>query len=123
MNYVLENFDASEMRAVIAAQEFIVVAWDVNYTRAFARLSQQLLHDVVVRLRPVPGRLQRPAVDNIANQIDRFGFVIAEEVKKLVGLAAACSEVNVGDEQRAKSSRGVLRHDTTISDALIIRDM
>jgi hypothetical protein len=31
--------------------------------------------------------------------------------------------VNVGDEQRAKSSRGAPRHDTTISDAVIMRDM
>jgi hypothetical protein len=100
-----------------------MVARDVDNTRALARLSQELLHDIVVRLRPVPGRLQCPAVDNVTDQIDRFSFVIAEEVEKLVGLATACSEVNVGDEQRAKSSRGAPRHDTTISDAVIMRDM
>jgi hypothetical protein len=29
----------------------------------------------------------------------------------------------VGDEQRAKSSRGVVRHDSTMSDAMTMRDM
>lgn len=48
---------------------------------------------------------------------------MAEEVEKLVGLAAACSEVDVGDEQRAKSPRGVLRHDTTFSGTLIMHGM
>ena len=48
---------------------------------------------------------------------------MAEEVEKLVGLAAACSEVDVGDEQREKSLRGVLRHDTTFSGALIMHGM
>jgi len=49
--------------------------------------------------------------------------VMAEEVEKLVGLTAACSEVDVGDKQRAKSSRGVLRHGTTFSGSLIMHNM
>jgi hypothetical protein len=47
----------------------------------------------------------------------------AEEVEQLVGLAAACSQMDVGDKQRAKPSRGVIRHDTAISGAPIMRDM
>ena len=100
-----------------------MIAGDVNYSRALACLPQQLLHHIVVGLRPIPGRSQRPAVDDVTDEIDRFGFVTAEEVEKLVGLAAACSEVDVGDEQRAKSPRGVLRHDTTFSGALIMHEM
>ena len=123
MDGVLDDLDAAEMRAVIVAQEFVVIAGDVDDARALARLAQQLLHDVVVRLRPVPGRAQRPAVDDVADQIDGVGFVMAEEVEQLVGLAAARSEMDVGDEQRAKSSRGVLRHGTAISGAVIMRDM
>ncbi len=63
---------------------------------------------------------KRPAVDDVADQIDRLGFVMAEEVEQLVGLAAARAEMHVGDEQRAKPSRGVVRHGTTISDAMIM---
>ena len=43
VNCVLDDFDAAEMRAVIAAQEFVVVSRDVDYTRAFARLPQERL--------------------------------------------------------------------------------
>ena len=57
----------------IVAQELVVVAGDVDDARALARLAQQLLHDVVVRLRPVPALLQPPAVDDVADEIDRLG--------------------------------------------------
>ena len=82
--------------------------------------AEEFLHDVVVRLRPIPRGAQRPTVDNVADEIDRLGFVTAEEVEKLVGLTAACTQMHVGDKQRAKPSRGVVRHDTTISNAMIM---
>ena len=85
--------------------------------------AQQLLHHVVVRLRPIPGRAQRPAVDDVADEIDRLGVVMAEEIEQPVGLAAARAEVHVGDEQRAKPSRGVVRHDTTLLRCMIMRGM
>jgi hypothetical protein len=31
--------------------------------------------------------------------------------------------MHIGDEERAKPSRGVVRHDATISDAMIMRDI
>jgi hypothetical protein len=74
-------------------------------------------------LRPVPRRAQGPAIDDIADQINRFGFVVTEEVEQLVGLTAAGSQMDVGDKQRAKPSRGVVRHGAAISDATIMRDM
>ena len=117
---VLHHLDAAEMRAVIVAQELVVIAGHVDDARALARLAQQLLHDVVVRLRPVPGRAQRPAVDDVADQIDGVGFVLAQEIEQLVGLAAARAEMHVGNEKRAKPSRGVLRHDTTISNGIFM---
>ncbi len=120
---VFHDLDAAEVRAVVAAQKFIVIAGNVDQPRTLARLPQQFLHDVVVRLRPIPGRTKRPAVDNIADEIDCFCVVMAEEVEQPVGLAAARSQVDVGDEQRAKPSRGVVRHDTTLSDAMIMRGM
>ena len=95
-----------------------MIAGNVNQPRALARPAQQFLHHVVVRLRPIPGRAQRPAVDDIADEVDRFCVVMAEEVEQPVGLTAARSQMDVGDEQRAKPSRGVIRHDTTLSDAM-----
>jgi hypothetical protein len=54
MDRLLDHVDAAEMRTVVVAQEFVVIARDVEQLRALARLAQQLLHYVVVRLRPVP---------------------------------------------------------------------
>ena len=43
-----------------------------------------------------------PAVDDVADQIDRVGLVQAEEVEQQLGLAAARAEMDVGDEERAE---------------------
>src|SRR5262249_31182148 len=103
MHGVFHDIDAAEMRAVIVAQELVVIAGDVDDLGTLARLAQHLLHEVVVRLRPVPVRLQRPAVDDIADQIDRVGIVAAKEIQQSVGLRAAGSEMNIGDEESAKA--------------------
>jgi hypothetical protein len=46
-----------------------------------ANPAQQLLHDIVVRLRPVPVRPQSPAVDDIADQINGVGIVMAQKIQ------------------------------------------
>ena len=48
------HFDTAEMSAVIIAQELVMIAGQIDQPRALARLAQKLLHDVVVRLWPVP---------------------------------------------------------------------
>ena len=97
------------MGAVIVAQELVVIARQIDDAGALARLAQQLLHHVVVRLRPVPAATQLPAVDDVADQIDRFGVVVAEEVEQALGLAAARAEMNVGNKERTERHRAVLR--------------
>ena len=54
---VLEHLDAAEMGTVVVAQELVVIAGDVEQAHSLARLTQQLLHDIVVKLRPIPGGL------------------------------------------------------------------
>ena len=88
VNGVLDDLDAAEMRAVIFAQELVVIAGHVGDARALARLAQQLLHHVVVRLRPVPARAQLPAIDDVADEIDVIGVVPAQKVQQFVGLAS-----------------------------------
>src|SRR6516164_4474592 len=105
---VLDHLDTAEMSAVIVAQEFVVVARQVDQARALAGLAQQLLHHVVVRLRPVPARAQLPAVDDVADQIDRLGDVIAQEVKKTVGMAAARAEMNIRYKESTEQTRAAL---------------
>jgi hypothetical protein len=54
-------------------------------------LAQQLLHHVIVKLRPIPGGFQLPAVDDVAYEVDGVGFVKAQQIEQLVSLAAARS--------------------------------
>ncbi|MBA7680558.1 hypothetical protein ES703_88878 [subsurface metagenome] len=123
MDGVLHHIDTAEMRAVIFAQELVVIAGHVNDLGALARLAQQLLHEVIVGLRPVPVRLQRPAVDDISDEIDRVGVVNAEEIQQSVGLRTAGSEMDIGDEQSAEApigrliTQGVTTHARALTDS------
>ena len=101
------DLDAAEMGAVIVAQELVVIAGHVDDSRALARLAQQLLDDVVVRLRPIPARSQLPAVDDVADEIDRLGIVVPQEVEQEISLATARAEMHVGDEEGAKRPHSV----------------
>src|ERR1700722_16314098 len=80
-----------------------VIAGNVDDLGALARLAQHLLHEVVMRLRPVPVGSQRPAVDDIADEIDGIGVMAAEKIQQSVGLRAAGSEMDIGDKQSAKA--------------------
>ena len=112
MDRGLDHLDPAEMGTVIIAQEFVVIPRHVDEAGALAGLAQQLLHHVVVRLRPVPARPELPAVDDVADQINRVGVVIAQEIEKAIGLTAACAEMNIRDEERTEQTRTVLRrHD------------
>src|ERR1700730_10299294 len=110
MDIALGNLDAAEMSTIIAAQEFVMIARHVDHAGALARLAQQLLHHVVIGLRPVPGRTQPPAIDNVADQINGIGVMKAEEVEKKLRLASAGAEMNIGDEEGAKMPHAVFNH-------------
>src|SRR6202521_2014474 len=101
MDSVFHDVDAAEMRAVIIPQKFVVIAGDVDDLGTLARLAQHLLYEIIVRLRPVPVGSQRPAVDDIADEIDGIGVVAAKKVEQSVGLRTAGSEMYIGDKQSA----------------------
>jgi len=101
VNGVFDDLDSAKVRAVIVAKELVMIAGNIDKPRTFACLAQQLLNDVVVSLRPVPVGAQRPAVNDVANEIDGFGVVEAQEVDEFLGLRAARSEMNVGDKEAA----------------------
>ena len=86
----------------VPARELVVVARHEDHARALARLAQQLLDDVVVRLRPVPVAAQLPAVDDVADQEQRLAVGAPQEVEQRARLAAGRAEVQVGDPDRAK---------------------
>ena len=96
--------DAAEMGALEIPQELVMVAGDVNDAGALARLPEQLLDHVIVRLRPVPGPPQPPAVDDVADQVDGVRVMVAKEVDQKLCLGRLRAEVEVGQEQRAQAS-------------------
>src|SRR5271166_3887569 len=97
----LGDFHATELQANVPAQPLVVIARDVNDPGALADLAQDFLNDIIVRLRPIPRFLQPPAVDDVANQVDRLGFGFAEKIEEEFGLATARAEMHVRNPDRA----------------------
>ena len=109
---LLGEFDAAEIRAEVVAQEFVVVARHVDESRPLAHLAQDLLDDVVVRLRPIPAALQPPAIDDVADEVDRVGIVMPQKVEQHSRLASLGSEMHVRQEERPDADRfDGLRHE------------
>src|SRR5215470_1807371 len=111
MDIALRDLDAAEVSAVIFTQKLIMVARHVDHAGALARLAQQLLDHVIMGLRPIPGCPQAPTVDNVADQIDRVGVMIAQKVEKKLRLAPACAKMDIRNEERAKVSQAAFSHD------------
>ena len=113
---LVDDFDAAEMGAEIVAQELVVIAGNVDDARPLACLAEKLLDHVVVLLRPVPAAPQAPAVDDVADQIDRFGIVIAQEIEKQARLAPLGAEMDVGEEKRPEVMKnGPIEHHRRVS--------
>ncbi|MDT4876339.1 hypothetical protein FQZ97_1117710 [compost metagenome] len=72
-----------------------MVARHEDHPRAFARLAQQLLHHIVVGLRPVPLSSELPAVDDVAHQVERVALHALEEIQQWNRLAARRAQVQV----------------------------
>jgi hypothetical protein len=83
VHVALGDLDAAEMHAGKVAHELVVVAWNIDDAAALTRLPQQLLDDVVARLRPVPAALQPPSVDDIADQDDCLRLGDAQEIEEI----------------------------------------
>ena len=104
---VASDLDAAEGEPDELARELVVIARHEHHARAAPHLAQQLLDHVVVSLRPIEARAHAPAVDDVADEIVGLGIVVAQEVEHQLRLAAACSQVNVGKEDRAVAVDGV----------------
>eukprot|EP01132_Coremiostelium_polycephalum_P011880 gene11880-14531_t len=113
----VHDLDAAEMRALEIAQEFIVVAGDVEDARALAALAQEFLHDVVVLLRPVPAAAQTPSIDDVADQIDRIRIVILQKVQEKGRLGAFGTKMHIGQKERAKLTCLWLNHEADLRSA------
>ena len=71
----------------------------------FTRFPQQFLNDVVVVLVPIPGLLERPVVDDIADQIERIRLGIFQKVQQHPRLRTPRANVEIGDPDGAVAGR------------------
>ena len=102
---VLHHLDTAEAVLQVAPGELVVVARRIDHVGALARLAQDLLHHVVVGLRPEPAPPQLPAVDDVAHQVQALALDHAQEVQQRLGLAAGRAQVHIGDEDGAHAQR------------------
>ena len=79
----------------------IVIACDIDNPRAFARFAQEFLNHIVVGLWPVPTFFQLPAVDNVADQINRLCLVVRHKVQQSARLAIARTQMHIRNPQCA----------------------
>ena len=107
----VDDLDAAEMRALEGSQELVVIAGDIDDARRpcgpCAAASGPRRCALCGQCQAAP---QPPAVDDVADQIDRFGIVVAQEVEQELGLGRLRAEVDIGDEQRAEFAGCVAGH-------------
>ena len=101
MLVVALDLDVAEQRADMLARRFVVVARNEDDLHVVARALQDLLHEGVLRLRPVHAApAHRPEIDDVPDQEQVLRLVGFQEVEQAVSLARRRPEVDVGEEQR-----------------------
>ena len=101
------DLDAAETQAVELTREFVVVAGHEDHPRAVPDFAQEFLDDVVMGLRPVETRAHPPAVEDVADEIERVGVVVAQEIEDELRLTAARAQMQVGKEDRSVAAAAV----------------
>ena len=98
---LLRDLDATKVVLDKAPCKLVVVAGNVDHVAALAGPAQQLLHHVVVGLRPVPLAAQLPAVNDVSHQVQIVAGVGLEELNQGLGLAAGRAQVQVRNKHGA----------------------
>src|SRR6185437_15086135 len=64
---ILDDLDALEAAGGEAAQEFVVIAGNIDDARPRSRAFEEMAHDGAIGFRPAPAFAQAPAVDDVAD--------------------------------------------------------
>src|SRR5262249_11249716 len=103
--------DAAESHSTIVAQRLVMITGNKHELGAFARLAQELLQHVVVRLWPVDAAPDAPEVDDVADKVDAVCVVAAQEVEEGFGLTGLRAQMQVRDEKCAVTPHaGLMLH-------------
>ena len=91
----LHDLNAAKVVCHVAGCELIMVARHEDDQQALASLSHRLLHDVVVRLRPVASAAQLSAVNGSPDEIQHFAVHVAQELQQLDRLTAGAVRTQI----------------------------
>src|SRR4030095_3254548 len=103
--------------AEMTGEKLIVITWNVNDPRPFAGLAENLLNHVVMLLRPVNATLERPDVDQITDDVERFELIFLEKGKKRSGITTAGPEMDVGNPPGTIAVRAISYHERAVTKA------
>ena len=95
MNCLILNHDATERYTQKMSRRLIIIAGNIGHESTLARFSQNLLHDVIMRLVPIPATPQCPAINNIADQIQILRFGATQELRQFFSLTSRCAQMQV----------------------------
>src|SRR3546814_20624008 len=83
------DFDATEIEAVERLHHLVMVAGDVDDACAALRALQHAPDDVIMLGLPEMPLLEPPAVDDVADEVERLAIDMVEEVDQHRGVASA----------------------------------
>ena len=79
-------------------QELVVISGRVEHLRPAANQFNKPAENEAVGVVPVPGALQPPAVDEVADDVEVLGLDAVDEVEKRLGVSELTAQMNIADE-------------------------
>ena len=95
------DLDPGHLEAIELPRGFVMVARDKDNVDADVGSPQELANHGLMAGRPVPGLLQPPAIDDVADEIEGGALHGAQEREQVIRPAPPGAEVDVGDPQCA----------------------
>ena len=83
------------------AEQLVMIARYVGHLGAIAGETENEPQHLVMRLVPVPGFAQPPAVDDVADEVEVIAGRVPQEVDQEIDPAAPRAEMQVGNENTA----------------------
>jgi len=114
---LVHDVHATKIVCDVLPGELVVITRHENHMHTLARFSQDLLHHIVVELRPVPAATQLPAVNDVAHEIQGLAARVAQKVQKRLSLTSRRTQVKIRDPHGADVDLdgGIIIHAVALS--------
>src|SRR5262245_32434483 len=99
MHAFVKNFDSAERKTAIGAEGLVMISWNENHERSGFHLTKNFVDDAAVGIAPVPAAAKPPAVDDVADEVERLTFVVGKKIAQQFGFGAERSQMRVRYEQ------------------------